>query len=86
MSAEELDTRHALEEERLFILADASKAQLASKEATVARYRAGARLTRRVREEYLVYFDRNATVSGTKCQFSRWGGGSDGKHRPSNAA
>ena len=26
----------------------------------------GARLTRRVREEYLVYFDRNATMSGTK--------------------
>ena len=35
-----------------------------------------ARLTRRVREEYLVYFDRNATMSGTKCS------GSGGMHRP----
>ena len=40
----------------------------------------GARLTRRVREEYLVYFDRNATMSGTKCS------GSAGMHRRSNAA
>ena len=40
VSAEELETRHALEEERLAILADSSKAQVASKEATVARYRA----------------------------------------------
>ena len=47
VSAEELDTRRALEEERLFILADASKAQLASKEATVARYRAVLELRRR---------------------------------------
>ena len=30
------------------------------------RGRRGARLTRRVREEYLVYFDRNATMSGAK--------------------
>lgn len=40
VSAQELETRHALEQERLAILADSSKAQLASKEATVARYRA----------------------------------------------
>ena len=40
----------------------------------------GARLTRRVREEYRVYFDRNATQSPAKR------GGSGGMHRPSNAA
>lgn len=47
VSAEELETRHALEKERLAILADSSKAQLASKEATVARYRAVLALRRR---------------------------------------
>ena len=47
VTAEELETRHALEEERLSILADSSKAQLASKEATVARYRAVLELRRR---------------------------------------
>ena len=47
VSAEELETRHALEEERLAILTDSSKAQLASKEATVARYRAVLALRRR---------------------------------------
>ena len=50
------------------------------------RERGGARLTRRVREEYRVYFDRNATPSAAKRQFSRWGGGSGGMHRRSNAA
>ena len=40
----------------------------------------GVRLTRRVREEYLVYFDRNATMSGAKRR------GSAGMHRRSNAA
>ncbi len=44
------------------------------------RERRGARLTRRVREEYLVYFDRNATMSGAKRR------GSAGMHRRSNAA
>ena len=39
------------------------------------RGRGGARLTRRVREEYRVYFDRNATMSGAKraTRFSRDG-------------
>ena len=40
----------------------------------------GARLTRRAREEYRVYFDRSATQSPAKR------GGSGGMHRPSNAA
>ena len=44
------------------------------------RERRGARLTRRVREEYLVYFDRNATQNGAKRS------GSAGMHRRSNAA
>ena len=44
------------------------------------RERGGARLTRRVREEYRVYFDRNATQSAAqRC-------GSAGMHRRSNAA
>ncbi len=43
------------------------------------RERRGARLTRRVREEYRVYFDRNATMSGAKRR------GSAGMHRRSNA-
>ena len=47
VSVEELETRHALEEERLSILSDSSKAQLTSKEATVARYRAVLALRRR---------------------------------------
>ena len=46
----------------------------------------GARLTRRAREEYLVYFDRSATMSDAKRQFSRWGGDPAGMHRHSNAA
>ena len=33
-----------------------------------------------------MYFDRNATQSAAKRQFSRWGGGSGGMHRRSNAA
>ena len=41
--------------------------------------RRGARLTRRVREEYRVYFDRNATMSGAKRR------GSAGMDRRSNA-
>ena len=44
------------------------------------RERGGARLTRRVREEYRVYFDRNATQNGAKRS------GSAGMHRRSNAA
>jgi multidrug efflux pump subunit AcrA (membrane-fusion protein) len=40
VSADELETRHDLEEERLSILADSSQAQLASKRTTVARYQA----------------------------------------------
>ena len=44
------------------------------------RERGGARLTRRVREEYRVYFDRNATQSAAKRR------GSGGMHRRSNAA
>ena len=54
------------------------------------RERRGARLTRRVREEpppgelARVYFDRNATPSAAKRQFSRWGGGSAGMHRRSS--
>ena len=40
VTAEELETRHALEEERLAILSDGSAAQLASKRATVDRHRA----------------------------------------------
>ena len=44
------------------------------------RERGGARLTRRVREEYRVYFDRNATPSAAKRR------GSGGMHRRSNAA
>ena len=47
VSAQELETRHALEEERLSILTDSSKAQLASKEATVARHQAVLELRRR---------------------------------------
>ena len=43
------------------------------------RGRRGARLTRRVREEYRVYFDRNATMSGAKRR------GSAGMDRRSNA-
>ena len=42
------------------------------------RERGGARLTRRVREEYLVYFDRNATQSAAKRR------GSAGMHRRSS--
>ena len=44
------------------------------------RGRGGARLTRRVREEYLVYFDRNATTSGAQRR------GSAGMDRRPNAA
>ena len=44
------------------------------------RERGGARLTRRVREEYLVYLDRNATQSAAKRR------GSGGMDRRSNAA
>ena len=44
------------------------------------RERRGARLTRRVREEYRVYFDRNATQNGAKRS------GSAGMDRRSNAA
>ena len=44
------------------------------------RERGGARLTRRVREEYRVYFDRNATQNGAKRS------GSAGMDRRSNAA
>ena len=44
------------------------------------RDRRGARLTRRVREEYLVSFDRNATMSGAKRR------GSAGMDRRPNAA
>ena len=44
------------------------------------RGRRGARLTRRVREEYRVYSDRNATMSGAKRR------GSGGMDRRSNAA
>ena len=29
-----------------------------------------------------MYFDRSATMSDAKRQFSRWGGGSAGMHRP----
>ncbi len=47
VTAEEFETRHALEEERLSILSDSTAAQLASKEATVARYRAALELRRR---------------------------------------
>lgn len=47
MTAEEFETRAALEEERLSILADSTTAQIASKEATVARYRAALELRRR---------------------------------------
>ena len=45
-----------------------------------SRWGRGARLTRRVREEYLVYFDRNATMSGAKRR------GSAGMDRRPNAA
>ena len=44
-----------------------------------------ARLTRRVREEYRVYLDRDATQSAATRQFSRWGGGSAGCIARSNA-
>ena len=47
MTAEEFKTRAGLEEERLSILADSTAAQIASKEATVARYRAALELRRR---------------------------------------
>ncbi len=47
VTAEELETRHALEEERLSILSDSSEAQITSKEATMARYRAVLELRRR---------------------------------------
>ena len=40
LTAEELETRLALEQQRLSILADSHEAQIASKEATVARHRA----------------------------------------------
>lgn len=46
VTAEELATRHSLEEERLSILSDSTAAQIASKEATVARYRAELELRR----------------------------------------
>ena len=45
-----------------------------------SRWGRGARLTRRVREEYRVYFDRNATMSGARRR------GSGGMDRRSNAA
>ncbi len=45
-----------------------------------SRWGRGARPTRRVREEYLVYFDRNATKNGAKRS------GSGGMHRRPNAA
>ena len=44
-----------------------------------SRWGRGARLTRRVREEYRVYFDRNATMSGAQRR------GSAGMDRRSNA-
>ena len=47
VTAKELETRHALEEERLSILSDSTAAQVASKEATVARYRGALELRRR---------------------------------------
>ncbi|MCY4626059.1 MAG: efflux RND transporter periplasmic adaptor subunit [Acidobacteria bacterium] len=47
LTAEELATRHSLEEERLAILSDSTAAQIASKEATVAQYRAALELRRR---------------------------------------
>ena len=47
LTAEELATRHSLEEERLSILSDSTAAQIASKEATVARYRAALELRQR---------------------------------------
>ena len=46
LTAEEFATRHSLEEERLSILSDSTAAQIVSKEATVARYRAELELRR----------------------------------------
>ena len=62
VSAEELETRHALEEERLSILADSSEAQVASKEATVARYRAVLELRRRQLAALTVRAGRGGTL------------------------
>ena len=47
VTAEEFETRAALEEERLSILSDSAAAQIASKEATVTRHRAALELRRR---------------------------------------
>lgn len=60
VSADELETRHYLEEERLSILTDSSQAQLASKRATVARYQAVLEL----RERQLVALTVRAGRSG----------------------
>ena len=48
-----------------------------------SRWERGAWLTRRASEEYRMYFDRSATMSDLKRQFSRWGGVSAGMHRRS---
>ena len=67
-------------------------ARVSAESGQSSRWGRGTRLTRRVREEpppgelARVYFDRNATQSAAKRQFSRWGGGSGGMDRRSNAA
>lgn len=62
VTAEELATRHELEEERLAILSDGSDAQLASKRATVARYRALLELRRRQLDALVVRAGRTGIL------------------------
>lgn len=60
--AHELETRHTLEQERLGILRGAGEAQLRSKEATVARYRAARDLKRRQVEALTVRAGQNGIL------------------------
>lgn len=60
--ANELETRHTLEQERLGILRGAGEAQLRSKEATVARYRAARDLKRRQVEALTVRAGQNGIL------------------------
>lgn len=60
--ANELETRHTLEQERLGILRGAGEAQLRSKEATVARYRASRDLKRRQVEALTVRAGQNGIL------------------------
>ncbi len=60
--AEEFETRRNLEQQRLAILADSSAAQIAAKEATVARYQALVALRRRQQAGLLVRAGRSGIL------------------------